>query len=524
MAVEEKKPGGALGVIWDSITQFFDAQFKAVWAGFLDVMQKGFAPEMDTIAEYCKDSQEKSWESFMEFFHGSGFLDKEDLKSFEFIKNTPWPLTIPVKLFVMLKLMTEYLGIFGGAAGGTFRQKMNSTFTPNPPDPGAVMGAMFFNPSLTGKVRDAMHRAGYNDQDIDLMVLASYRLMSEEQLRLSFYRGDITKEQASAYMHQIGYTQSRIDIIMESWPLIPGVNDLIRFAVKEAFTPEIAEKFGQYEDFPAAVVPWAEKQGLSEDWIKKYWASHWDLPSPSMGYEMLHRGIINEDELKLLMRALDIMPYWRDKLMSISYNPYTRVDVRRMYNMGVLNEAEVLKAYQDIGYDPEHAAKMTEFTVKYQSAGKKDLTRANVETAYKEYFISREDAAGMLKTIGYDDTEVELYLSMDDYTVSKEYVDDIIASIKDKYQENFIDELQARDALQQLNVPTPKVESLLERWTTRKMVGVKIPSKAELFKFYKAKIIDLDTLKKELIKLGYDERYAKMYLDFNSGSAEILTE
>lgn len=524
MAEKIEKPGGVLGLIWDSIIQFFEVQFKAVWSGFLEMLEKAVGVVFGGIYAYVKDSEEAQWEKVSKQLSSSGFMDADDLKSLEFFKAIPWPGSYIVRAFTILILMAKYVGGFGDAAGGTFRQKMNASFTPSVPDPGSVVGAMFYNPDLTGRVFDVMRRSGYNEKDIALLLMSAYRMMPEEQVRLSMYRGDITEDQASAYLHQIGYTKSRVEIIMKSWPLIPGVQDLIRFAVKEAFTPEIAERFGQYQDFPAPVVEWAAKQGLSEDWVKKYWASHWDLPSPSMGFEMLHRGIIEQDDLKLLLRALDIMPYWRDKLIDLSYNPYTRVDVRRMYTMGVLDEAEVLKAYQDIGYDPDHAAKMTEFTIKYQAVGKKELTRANVETAYKEYLITREDAAAYLSEIGYDAEEIELLLSMDDYLVAKEYIDDIVASIKDKYQENFIDELQARDALQALNLPTPKVDSLLERWITRKMVGVKIPSKAELFKFYKAGILDLPTLKKELIKLGYDERYANMYLNFNLKSAEVLTE
>ncbi|GAH93918.1 unnamed protein product, partial [marine sediment metagenome] len=44
---------------------------------------------------------------------------------------------------------------------------------------------------------------------------------------------------------------------------------------------------------------------------------HWSLPSPSQGFEMLHRGVIDEAELNMLLRALDIMPFWREKLTKV---------------------------------------------------------------------------------------------------------------------------------------------------------------------------------------------------------------
>ncbi|GAI76698.1 unnamed protein product, partial [marine sediment metagenome] len=102
---------------------------------------------------------------------------------------------------------------------------------------------------------------------------------------------------------------------------IPPVADIITMAVREAFTPAIAERFGQYQDFPPDFAKYAAMKGLDEDWAKRYWAAHWNLPSPQQGFQMLHRGVIDEGELDMLMRAQDIMPFWRDKLIQIAYRP-----------------------------------------------------------------------------------------------------------------------------------------------------------------------------------------------------------
>ncbi|GAH58877.1 unnamed protein product, partial [marine sediment metagenome] len=46
-------------------------------------------------------------------------------------------------------------------------------------------------------------------------------------------------------------------------------------------------------------------------------------------------------ELDSLFMATDIMPWWREKLKAISYNPLTRVDVRRVFKMGIVSEEQV---------------------------------------------------------------------------------------------------------------------------------------------------------------------------------------
>jgi hypothetical protein len=192
-------------------------------------------------------------------------------------------------------------------------------------------------------------------------------------------------------------------------------------AVREAFTPDIAQKFGQYEDFPKEMAVWAKQQGLAEEWAQRYWAAHWELPSAEMGFEMLHRGVISEDELKMLLRALDVMPFWREKLIKLSYAPYTRVDVRRMYQLGVLSKDDVMRTYRDLGYDEEHARNLTEFTVRYYASETEDeledirkLTREVYTQAYQRGIITRNEALVRIVDLGYAKDDAELLLKLAD--------------------------------------------------------------------------------------------------------------
>jgi len=165
---------------------------------------------------------------------------------------------------------------------------------------------------------------------------------------------------------------------------IPPVADIITMAVREAFTPAIAARFGQYEDLPTEFVEWVQKKGLSKEWAERYWAAHWSLPSPQQGFEMLHRGVIGVDDLNMLMRALDIMPFWRDKLTQIAFRPLSRVDVRRMFALGVLDVGGVRKAYTDLGYNDYNANLMTNFTIKYTEGIETRSKEAKEKAAQRE--------------------------------------------------------------------------------------------------------------------------------------------
>lgn len=227
-------------------------------------------------------------------------------------------------------------------------------------------------------------------------------------------------------LRKIGIHPDYNDLYKELAYPIPPIADIITMAVREAFSPDIAARFGQYEDFPSDFAKYAGMKGLSDDWAKRYWAAHWSLPSPQQGFEMFQRGIITIDELKMLLRALDVMPFWRDKLIQIAYNPLTRVDVRRMYNLDVLTVEEVTQCYREIGYNDVNANRLTTFTVKLREQAKLraeelkekakekkalEWTATQTISFMKKKLISADRAYQELIKIGYDNEHASVYLA-----------------------------------------------------------------------------------------------------------------
>lgn len=254
---------------------------------------------------------------------------------------------------------------------------------------------------------------------------ANRALPTPGQVQEAFLRGEINLETHNRLLSSFGLTEENIDLIRDLYLLIPTVSDLIRMAVRETFTPEIAQKFGQYEGLPQEFVEWAAKQGLSKEWSSRYWAAHWELPSATMGFEMLHRGIITNEELTLLLRALDVMPFWRERIIKLSYNPLTRVDVRRMYQLGVIDQEQVKRSYLDLGYDNQKADWLTEFTIRYytpedstQQDEFKALARSTYSAAYKKRVISEDEYRAFLAAMKFYKDDIELLIALDNYSIA----------------------------------------------------------------------------------------------------------
>jgi hypothetical protein len=245
--------------------------------------------------------------------------------------------------------------------------------------------------------------------------LRSFRL-DPAQVMAAYWRDPTENEKYFNDLRDQGWTEDRILALRELGKVIPGVPDLIRMAVREAFSPEIAERFGQYEDKPAAVYPWAMKLGLMPEWVDRYWAAHWDLPSPMQGFEMLHRGIIGEDDLKLLLRALDVMPFWRDKLIEMSWNIPTRVDIRRFFDMGVIDEGRLRELYTAYGYHGTDLDNYVAWTIKQtktvKTTAEKELTKAEIIKGVKKGVLSWDEGVELIMGLDYDAATADLILAI----------------------------------------------------------------------------------------------------------------
>lgn len=314
-------------------------------------------------------------------------------------------------------------------------------------------------------------------------------------------------------LQRIGIHPEYTHIYKELAYQIPPVGDIITMAVREAFTPSIAAHFGQYEDFPDELAEWGQKKGLTKEWTRRYWAAHWSLPSTLQGFDMLHRGIITTGELSMLLRALDVMPFWRDNLMQMSYRLLTRVDVRRMFKAGVLTEAEVYDSYLKVGYDEKNAGRMTEFTIQWATPEHHSITRSDILTAYKNRMISKPEASELLADMGESLFHRDFMINAVDYKKALELTENRIAGVRKLYIRKVYDENKATDELSKLDLPAEEITDLLSQWYYD--IQAKIPrlwTTAQTLSFMKDKLITQERGIKELETIGYDPEHITVYL------------
>jgi hypothetical protein len=340
---------------------------------------------------------------------------------------------------------------------------------------------------------------------------------------LTYYiRNPEYKSELWETLQRAGYKDTDIERLIKLQEVIPSGMDVVSFMVREVYSPDIVEKFQQLKGFDELYKQAksdADRAGIPEATLKKYWASHWQLPGINQAYEMLHRGRINRDTLELILRAADIMPGFIQPLIDISFNPLTRVDVRRMHKLNILDREQVRKAYKDIGYNDANAEYLTRFTeeynkekVKSEKTTERDLSRADIETFYKMSLYTEAEALTQLQAIGYSKAEARLYIDRVDLKKELDIIDGYVNAYKKAYTRRLWDRQKTTTELNVLSLPHNYIEYLIDIWTIDRELQTERPSKAELLGWLKKKVITEFQARDELKNLGYSDYYIDMYI------------
>ena len=437
------------------------------------------------------------------------------------------------------------MAVLGGILGsGSFAMGMAQLYPPF----GAAIARRSYNenPDLVAQVSELVEQRYKNvisqEQFVQQMRLAGYDAPIAQQIYdgaqqfLTSYdyvniwrRGEITEEVLNDRLSVLGYQGASLDHIKAATLYYPNPQDLVRFAVREVYTPAIREQYGLDEDFPSEFLEAARRGGLSDDFARQFWAAHWELPSVRMGYEMFHRKIIDADGLDTLFRTQDIMPFWRDKLLQMSYSRITRVDIRRLYRLGIYDRLQVREAYESLGYNPTDAEALTQFTEVAYSVEDEEISnvpglarrldgtfgpsRTMILTSYRSGLSNREEAEQALANLGYPDDATKMLLDQVDFDIQQEFIDLSADAIANRFRDGEIGRIQFQAELTQLGVPARYIDIVMAREIAQAQRRVKLPTKADLDKWFKIDIITPDSYRARMSELGYRDDDIALFLE-----------
>ena len=302
-----------------------------------------------------------------------------------------------------------------------------------------------------------------------------------------------------------------------------GAPDYIRFAVRDVYNAAVRAANRLDEGFPEIVSAKLTMLGYSPQDAKDAWAAHWELPSPSQVFEMLHRGklpagITVDDYLA----SADYAPAWRQSLSDISYNPITRTDAKRMYKLrGDFDE--LVRHFKDNGYNDKDALDLAEFTrddVNIEGNNERRGITSGLKNAvvsmYKNRMIDADEVRSILRSMTYTDETIEQFITEADFFRIQDEKADVASALKNAYVKALRSREDTVALLETAGWRGQPLDDLMGTWdllrtstelqphqsTTRDL------TKAELLSAFGDGLLDEQQLTDALLQLGYDESEA----------------
>jgi hypothetical protein len=245
--------------------------------------------------------------------------------------------------------------------------------------------------------------------------LSLIKLRFREEIDEDYYFGEMAKQ---------GFGTRQANDFLTAALFFPSPQDLVNWQAKEVFEEGAVIKYGLDAEFDAIDLTSFGKAGVSIEQAKNFWRAHWEHPPFGQVIQMMHRDILvavtdreniapgspewvalREDakqELFEWYKLVEIPQHWRDKLTKLSDTLITRVDLRRMYDMRVIDDARLLRGNLDLGLTLEDAEALTLWT-------KVDNAFSDLVSRFSNGWVSRDEVLAELVATGMpEDRAIEL--------------------------------------------------------------------------------------------------------------------
>jgi hypothetical protein len=385
-------------------------------------------------------------------------------------------------------------------------------------------------------------RAGVPDADFRVMLDTAGTTLAPGQLLDLLNRRDIDVSDVERFLRESSLKDKFIPLLLKLRFNLLGASDYIRFAVRDVFEPAKRAELTLDADYPVILTDKLGRIGYSETDARDSWAAHWELPSPTQVYEMLHRGHLPKDiSVEDYLKSADYAPVWRQSLVDISYTPITRTDAKRMYKLRGDFDA-LVRNFRNNGYNEQDANDLAEFTredVSLETRQERELLVGPVKTAalamYKARRISEDQLRQVLANLRYPKETVDRFVADVEFVREADQREDIAAALKAAY----VKALRTRDdtvtLLREAGWDGDALDQLLQQWDLLRAVTELQPhqevtrdlTKGEIVVAYAERVIAPEAAMAQLLALGYDQSETDILLtvaDMKRSRAELDAE
>ena len=238
------------------------------------------------------------------------------------------------------------------------------------------------------------------------------------QLAVMRHRQIISESDFAVKMRELGFLDPLdSERLFETTKQVPVLSDILRFMVRDADDESLVARFGLDTEFAnkyrSQLKQWARDQGIPDIYAQYAWRAHWMIPSPTQLFEFYHRLRDNPkfggqgkllDDIKAALVQQDILPYWHEHYLAVSFRPMRLRDLRRSFQIGSLTEKELLDGYVQLGYSDATAKQMQDYTIRLRD---NSIIGSDPVKQWSRFLVDRPTAANQLRGDGYPDAAID---------------------------------------------------------------------------------------------------------------------
>lgn len=193
-------------------------------------------------------------------------------------------------------------------------------------------------------------------------------------------------------------------------------------------------------------------------------------------------------------------PFWRARLMAISYNVLTRVDIRRAYETGQIDLETLVSLLQDRGYTPVDAERLGGFyrEAAIQLAARRPAATEWVKTGFDQELLRQTLLDNGMRADMWEEVYRRLKTRRQIYTQTK-----CLTSLKKQYVAGTILDDSIPGRVTSIGLHASAAQELVEQWSCEKRAVPRTASASEIHKLHYQEILTDDDAKRLLKRLGY---------------------
>lgn len=435
-------------------------------------------------------------------------------------------------------------------------------------------------------------KANGNLTNCRLPIINSQRSKLDTLALIGLYRRGIIPDlrELNKRMRELGFTKtSDVEDLVKATEIGPSPSVITHWNIRDVFDPQklgrkemLAEYDTQvglkelYKAIGMEHFTYVNDKGevVKVDNAVNDWIASYEEPSPTQTYEGLHRlrpnrvGAFSQivpgikpDALRTILPGTDIKatadgsgsivtprpvtlydvaknlkekdynPYWRAMLASISYRTIGRIDLRRMYSVGVFGipmgargyirrengtydpiavaESELVERMLDLGYTKSDAGALAYYTsIEYDRTNNKqgrNATLSKICKSFKVGIVGKDKAIEQVTKIVGSPKEANAIVEQCELDHKIKLAGTYVSSVRKRYLDGIINAKEADGELVKGGIDRQRIKEHLDLWKLQLRLRNKELTSQQLCGMYAGGIIDRARFKKRLLNIGFDE-------------------